>query len=238
METFRYIMYGANIGKWVYQSAVPQENVQLMEPLSTMIRLAILQFKPEGTKISIHSNKITFQPPTILQGPIRWSNGDKRNDLHNLYLPISIACEIYQPQDNREISNIFEHTIQGLINLQKSYTRNSESNLVGHCLNHYIDIIQENIHLHDETDYTLLQAKSKPIVIPNPNPSPGNSVSSSSSNHSVSTPTPVQTSTNNKKKREEQPSISVPNPTPVSVSSMEIEEEREEIIKQENRRRT
>ncbi len=239
METIRYIMYGANIGKWVYQSAVPQENVQLMEPLTTMIRLAILHYKPEGTKISIHSNKIVYQAPTLLQGTIRWSNGDKRNDLHNLYLPISIACEMYQPQENREICNIFEHTVQGLINLQKSYTRNSESNLVGHCLNHYIDIIQEHTTpLIEEIDYTVLHTTSKPIRIPIQNPS----ISAESSASSISPP-PMSIQTQSQiqgKKKKVEDVIRSADSNPTIIISNPVEErsqEREEIIKQENRRR-
>lgn len=140
-------MYGADLTKWLYNQASAGSNAndqsQLMDPLSCMIRIALLHFMNEGTKISIQSNKITYQLPTLLQGANRWYNGDNRNDLHNLHHPIIIACENYNPVENREIAKIFEYTIKGLVKLKKAYTRHGESNLVAHCLNHYIDIVMD-----------------------------------------------------------------------------------------------
>ncbi len=178
METIKYIMYGADITKWLYSQATAgnaEDITQLMDPLSCMIRLALLYFKDEGTKISIHTNKITYQSPTILQGASRWYNGDNRNDLHNLHYPIMLACENYNPRESREIRRIFEYTIKGLMKLKKAYTRNSESNLVAHCLNHYIDIIMEFM-------------RSSVVGIPIPKSNPSLSSSSSSSSNSGSAP--------------------------------------------------
>ena len=67
----------------------------IIEPLICLIRLAILDFKPMGTKISIFNNRICYNEPNILQGAVRWSNGDTRDDLHNIYLPITKATYWY-----------------------------------------------------------------------------------------------------------------------------------------------
>ena len=45
----------------------------LLDPLTCIIRCAILAFKPFGTKISILNNRITYHEPNLLQGTIRWS---------------------------------------------------------------------------------------------------------------------------------------------------------------------
>ena len=57
------------------------EKIQVIEPLTCMIRLAILAYKPKGTKVCIYENAIYIQEPSLLQGPIRWLSGDNRNDM-------------------------------------------------------------------------------------------------------------------------------------------------------------
>ena len=39
----------------------------------------------------INENKITYQEAGFTQGLFRWTNGDKANDLHNLFNPINIV---------------------------------------------------------------------------------------------------------------------------------------------------
>ena len=69
----------------------------IIEPLCCVIKLAILSFYPIGTKISIQHNTIEFVKPNALQGTIRWSYGDRREDLHHLHNPLVKAAEWYQP---------------------------------------------------------------------------------------------------------------------------------------------
>ena len=57
----------------------------ILDPLTCIIRLSILEFKPIGTKISLNNNKIKYNDPSVIQGALRWSNGDNREDLHNLF---------------------------------------------------------------------------------------------------------------------------------------------------------
>ena len=114
----------------------------IIEPLICLIRLAILEFKPVGTKISIFNNKITYNEPNILQGAVRWSNGDARDDLHNIYLPIIKASKWYDVSDN-DIKNIFKFSIRGLDKLKQSYSKNSTIN---HSLQYYIDCLKNSLH--------------------------------------------------------------------------------------------
>lgn len=123
----------------VYHSLSDNSNSQILDPLTTVIRLSILSFKQIGTKISINLNKIEYQEPNILQGTFRWSNGDKRSDLHNLCNPLKICRTKYKPDDDERIANIYSKAITGLKNLQSLYDENSDS--TSHALSHYINIL-------------------------------------------------------------------------------------------------
>ena len=109
----------------------------VLDPLTCIIRCAILSFKPHGTKISIQNNKINYHDPTFLQGTIRWSQGDKREDLHNIYNPILKSTEWYS-RDNPDIHNIFRLAKKGLEKLKNSYDKSS---IISHSLELYINIL-------------------------------------------------------------------------------------------------
>lgn len=113
----------------------------IIEPLTCLIRLAILEYKPVGTKISVNNNKIEYNDPNILQGAIRWSNGDAREDLHNIFNPIKKAVEWFD-KDQEEIEHIFSCSIKGLYRLKKSYHHNS---VISHSIQYYIDFIENNL---------------------------------------------------------------------------------------------
>ena len=114
----------------------------IIEPLTCLIRLSILEYKPVGTKISVSNNKIQYNDPNILQGAIRWSNGDAREDLHNIFNPIRKAVEWFD-KDDEQISHIFKCSIKGLYRLKKSYHPNS---VVSHSIQYYIDYIDNNLN--------------------------------------------------------------------------------------------
>ena len=112
----------------------------IIDPLTCLIRLAILEFKPINTKISIKNNRITYNDPNILQGTLRWTNGDKRSDIHNIYNPILKAIQWYEP-DNEDIKNIFKYSLKGLEKLKMSYEENS---IISHSIEYYISYIKQN----------------------------------------------------------------------------------------------
>ena len=113
----------------------------IIEPLICLTRLAILEFKPIGTKISIFDNKISYNEPNILQGAVRWSNGDMRDDLHNIFLPLTKAA-LWYDVSNSDIQNIFKFAVRGLEKLKRSYSRNSTIN---HSIQYYIDCLRKSI---------------------------------------------------------------------------------------------
>jgi hypothetical protein len=105
----------------------------IIEPLTCLIRLAILEFKPLYTKLSISDNRITYDEPTVLQGALRWTNGDRREDIHNIFNPIKKAGEWFDINNN-DINTIFKFGIKGLEKLKMSYNDNST---IAHSLDYY-----------------------------------------------------------------------------------------------------
>ena len=118
-----------------------QKRDSILDPLTCLVRLSILDFKPIGTKISLNNNKIKYNEPNVLQGAMRWSNGDTREDLHNLFNPLKKAVLWYDTK-NQEIKNIFNYAIKGLEKLQSSYNNNS---VISHSIQLYIDYLKKNI---------------------------------------------------------------------------------------------
>ena len=120
----------------------------IIEPLICLTRLAILDFKPVGTKISIFNNKISYNEPNILQGAVRWSNGDARDDLHNVFLPLTKA-PIWYDVNKTDIQNIFKFAIRGLEKLKRSYSRNSTIN---HSIQYYITCLRNSIKINEQSE--------------------------------------------------------------------------------------
>jgi hypothetical protein len=114
----------------------------ILDPLTCIIRLSVLEFKPIGTKISLNNNKIKYNEPSVIQGALRWSNGDNREDLHNLFNPLKKAVLWYDVK-NIEIRNIIDYSIRGLEKLQSSYNKNS---VISHSIQYYIDYLKNSIN--------------------------------------------------------------------------------------------
>tara|TARA_B100001094_G_scaffold325480_1_gene379884 strand:+ start:4791 stop:5420 length:630 start_codon:yes stop_codon:yes gene_type:complete len=118
-------------------------NTIILEPLSCILRIILLNYKEEGTKISIGNNSIYYNEPSYFQGVVRNINGDGREDLHNLYNPIIKSLEWYPPKKENVIYNYFYHrTLDGIQSLLKSYGKGT---IIHHTLHHYYKLIQDSI---------------------------------------------------------------------------------------------
>ena len=94
----------------------------ILDPLTCIIRLGILGFKDSGTKVSVADNSIKFNHPTIFQGAKRWSMGDNREDLHNIYNPIKKVTSWFN-LNAPEINGIIRYAIRGIHLLKSSYNQ-------------------------------------------------------------------------------------------------------------------
>jgi len=148
----------------------------IFDPLSTIIKLAVLKNKSIGTKISIKNNIIYIQESGIFQSFVRYYNGNSKNDLHFLSIPIEFACAKYI--NNEMISKIpdimilFKCAQDGLLNLMETY---NEYPIIVHCLKYYYSIIETHINeqicdmncvLRQKTDkYPIIKVSSHIITI-------------------------------------------------------------------------
>lgn len=71
-------------------------NLKVLEPFYTVVKIALLNYYPDNTKISINNNEITFRLPTMYQGILRWSYGEDRSDIQYIVKSIKIALIIIQ----------------------------------------------------------------------------------------------------------------------------------------------
>ena len=120
--------------------SVKNSNLQLLEPLTCIIRLAMLNFQEIGTKIAIYNNRISSQLPNLIQGAKRWVYGNKRNELHNLYKPILISLKYYDRNNDTDISTIFDYAVGGLEKLTQTYSEH-ENDIVCHSIKLYKEIL-------------------------------------------------------------------------------------------------
>lgn len=118
---------------------------QILDPLTTIIKIALLFFHDKGAKLSIYNNSIKIQKANSLQGILRWSHGDSRNKLYNLKEPIK-NCLIWFPYSKyKNLKTIYSYAIKGLEKLKFSYSV-SNSNITSHLIEYYIKIITDNLN--------------------------------------------------------------------------------------------
>ena len=139
----------------LYNKNNDTSNSQVLDPLSSLIRLSLLNYKPIGTKLSFYNNTITFQEPNFLQSAKRWTSGDNRTQIHNLYNPIFKIHQWYdisQPQ----FTFILQKSKSGLQQLIQCY--DSDSSTISHSINYYIEpidnILNNTIKTSDELNNT------------------------------------------------------------------------------------
>jgi hypothetical protein len=122
--------------------------IEFIDPLCTLIKLGILAFKPNGTKISIHDNTISVQEPSTFQGLYRWLNSDERDQLHQLRQPILyfrglelgfIHNENPQLATPEEFEKINQLARLGLKKLKSTYENVKKvGSMIKNCLDDYI----------------------------------------------------------------------------------------------------
>jgi hypothetical protein len=118
----------------------------LLDPLSVIIKLAILGNKPIGTKILIQNNVIYFQEPGIFQSITRMFYNTNKTDLQYMYNPIQIACNTFLSKDSVQktprLKNLFMCAQSGIKNLIETYKNCS---IISLCLNYYYAIITNHV---------------------------------------------------------------------------------------------
>ena len=127
----------------------------LLDPLSVIIKLAIISQKEVGVKISISNNILYIQEAGIFQSIVRYYFNSNKCDLHLLYNPIKLACRHFlNPTNNmyKSIKNLFIGALKGLEKLKKTY---NDYPLIIICLNYYSYLIKN--YLGENIDNNLFK---------------------------------------------------------------------------------
>ena len=118
----------------------------ILDPLSVIIKLAILGNKPVGTKILIQNNNIYLQEPGLFQAVCRMFFHSNKTDLQYMYNPIQIACQTFLNkefiQKTPRIKELFVCSQHGLKRLIETY---KSCSIIHLCLNYYYAIITNHI---------------------------------------------------------------------------------------------
>ena len=122
------------------------QHLYILDPLSVIIKLAILSNKPIGTKLYISRNIIYFQEPGMFQGFCRYILKINKTDLQYLYNPIELACQQYlsstSVEQNPGLKDLFRCSQNGILKLIETYKQCSIMRL---CLNYYYTIISNHL---------------------------------------------------------------------------------------------
>jgi hypothetical protein len=112
----------------------------ILEPMQVMIQLALLAHSPIGTKISVSNNILRIQPPTSLQGVVRWWNNDNKDDLYYLFHAIRRYYKWYKSQDDDVYKYILTWAIKGIDKLSETYNK-ADKNNIRHTLALYKNVL-------------------------------------------------------------------------------------------------
>lgn len=125
----------------------------ILDPLTVIIKLAILGNKPSGTKLWIYDNTIYFQEPGIMQVLYRLYYNSNKTDLQYLYNPIHIACQTFLSKEiikqTPRMKDLFICAQKGLKRLTETY---KSCSIISICFNYYNTIIKNYVdEIYNET---------------------------------------------------------------------------------------
>lgn len=133
-------------------TSIPDDNSRInvksyiLDPLTVIIKLAILSNKPVGTKLLIQNNIIYFQEPGPFQSISRMFYKTNKTDLQYIFNPLNIACITFLSKPFVEktprIKKLFLCAQNGLKKLIETYKNCS---IITLTLNYYYAILTNHI---------------------------------------------------------------------------------------------
>jgi len=119
----------------------------ILEPMQSMVQLALLSYCPIGTKLSISDNLLYLQLPCWKQPMARAINADKKDDLIYLFNVITRFHRFYaslRDGDDELLKELFVTLVQraklGLENLIQTYS-GPECAHLGQTLRLYVQLV-------------------------------------------------------------------------------------------------
>lgn len=118
----------------------------ILDPLSVIVKLAIISNKPVGSKLCIKDNVVYIQEPGFFQSVCRLYFNANKTDLQYLYNPIQIACEHYlnvkYMEKTPEIKKLFKCALRGLDKMKDTY---KTCPIIVLCLHSYSTLIENHL---------------------------------------------------------------------------------------------
>ena len=146
----------------------------ILEPLQSLIQIALLSHFPIGSKLTIQNNILHIQAPSYTQSVTRWYNNDTQEDLFYLF---NIFCRFkkFYMDIKVEHTKLFELLIHlaknGINNLIRTYNQTDKTHVL-HTLQMYknmLDGTNQNHHI----GYHM--TNTNPVCIPNSESNSSNS---------------------------------------------------------------
>ena len=144
--------------KTLYNSVIPHKTKEktdmILEPLQSMIQIAMLGVSPIGTKLAIYENILHLQTPSIVQPLSRWYYCDKKDDLYFLFQVIKRFIKWYGPKSSKTPINLELYQLivtmssKGLMNLIETYQK-TESTSIIQVIQMYNDILVNNNNIYE-----------------------------------------------------------------------------------------
>ena len=126
-------------------------NPAILDPLTVIIKLAIISNKENGVKICIQNNTLFIHDKNILQPIIRYYYKIDKTDIQYLYNPIEIACKTFltteYKQSHPNILHLFICSQKGILKLMETYKTDT---LVNICLKYYYSLISNYLDAFNE----------------------------------------------------------------------------------------
>jgi hypothetical protein len=136
------------MNQFINPNTLPENNSAIntkhfiLDPLTVIIKLAILSNKPIGTKICIQNNVLYFQEPGPFQAICRYIYNTNKTDLQYMYNPIQIACQHFLTkeyvQKTPRMKILFKCAQRGLEKLMETYKNCA---IIRLCINYYYTLI-------------------------------------------------------------------------------------------------
>lgn len=119
----------------------------ILEPLQSIIQLALISYCPIGSKLSIVNNILQIQIPTWRQGVTRTLNQDKKDDLFFLFSVINRFNKFYsfmkKEQEYSELYTILNDLCKkGIDKIIQTYSRGDNNVHLLHTLKMYRTMLE------------------------------------------------------------------------------------------------
>jgi hypothetical protein len=115
----------------------------ILDPLSVIVKLAIISNKPVGSKLCIQNNVVYVQEPGFFQSVCRLYFNSNKTDLQYLYNPIQLACNhflnVRYIEKTPDIKKLFKCALHGLDKMKETY---KSCPIIILCLHTYSNLIE------------------------------------------------------------------------------------------------